>query len=71
MRKVEDGVRKRKKVFFFCVLVLNFFRLDFGNSRNFLGLECVFFFFKGKILYIVCKKFLVFVWVDYLRFNIF
>jgi RNA-directed DNA polymerase len=69
IRKVEDGVRKRKKGPF--VLVSNSFRSDPGNSRDLLGLECALLSFKGKISHVACKKPSALARADHSRPNIF
>lgn len=71
IRKVEDGARKRKKGSFSFVSVSNSFRLDPGNSRDLLGLECALLSFKGKISHVACKKPSALARADHSRPNIF
>ncbi len=71
MKKVEDSVKKGKKSIFNSTLVLNLFRLDPGNRRDLLGLECALSSFKGEIPYIVCKMPSALARTDHPRPNIF
>ncbi|KAL4179053.1 hypothetical protein AMTRI_Chr13g118140 [Amborella trichopoda] len=71
MRKVGDGARKRKKGPFSLVSIPNSFRLDPGNSRDLLGLECALLSLEGKIPHVACKKPSALALADHSRPNIF
>jgi hypothetical protein len=55
MKRLEIVSRNGKKGIFYSTLALNSFRLDPGNRRDVLGLECALSSFKGEIPHIVCK----------------
>lgn len=71
IRKVEDGAGRREKAPFSSVSVPNSFRLDPGNSRDLLGLECALPSFKCKISHVARKKPSAFARADHSRPNIF
>jgi hypothetical protein len=64
MRRVEDSVKKGKKGVLYSSLVLNSFRLDPGNRKDLLGLECALSSFKGEIPHIACKMPLTLAWAN-------
>jgi hypothetical protein len=71
MRRVEDSVKKGKIGVFYSALALNSFKLNLGNRRDLLGLECALSSFKGEIPHIACKMPSAFARANHPRPNIF
>lgn len=71
IRRVEDGANKKQQGVFSSASAPNSFRLDPGNRRDLLGLECALPSPKGEIPHVACKMPPALARADHPRPNIF